>query len=145
LHAGTGETMTKKTFNCRDIAVPHDQMISLRKLGKLNLGLDDMVAINISASGAVKNKSIKYAFNFWRFAALAAFLSSIYLSFTYQWWCFIPGLFVTGAMIKATNAGHVSNLLESAMEDRQLYENVRQMNGWSYQIEESDAAPYRTG
>lgn len=135
--------MSKKVLSCREISLPHEQMVSLRKAGKLNLGIDNSLAAQISAARMGPSKStVSAAFKFWQLAALGVAAYSIYLSFTAQWWWFIPGLVVAGAILKSNSAGNAENVLDAAMTDREFYERVRAINGWLYQIDEAEAAKY---
>ena len=45
--------MPRIILDCRTVNLPHDQMVSLRKAGHLNLGIDNNLAAQISAQGLI--------------------------------------------------------------------------------------------
>jgi hypothetical protein len=138
--------MPKKVLNCREISLTHDQMVSLRQTGKLNLVIENDLAARVSTGrNAPKKSTITAAFYFWQVVVLIVEVGSIYLSFTSHWWWFIPGLVLAGMLFKANATGNAENLIDAAMMDPAFYESIRKQNGWLYQIEEADAATYLQG
>ncbi|MCV0387073.1 MAG: hypothetical protein K5821_11670 [Nitrobacter sp.] len=136
--------MPKVVLDCRAINLPYDQMIALRKSGHLNLGIDNTLAAQISAARAgSKMTTATTAHTFWRLAAHGVAIFGIYLSITSQWWWFIVGLVSAIVISKSNQQGNAENILDAAMIDRDFYERVRKFNGWQYQIDETNAAPYR--
>lgn len=133
-----------KSFGCRDINLPHADMMALRNAGALKLGIEHEAAFQISLQklGPTKTKA-SGAFHFWNFVAMAAFGASIYMSFTSNWWWFLAGFVAMFFIWNANKKGNATNLLDAAMIDPAFYERVRRLGGWSYQIEESRAAQYR--
>ncbi|WP_404559391.1 hypothetical protein [Bradyrhizobium ottawaense] len=136
--------MTKVILDCRTINLSHDQMISLRKSGHLNLGIDNNLAAQISAARAgSKMTSASTAHTFWRLAALAVVIGGIYLSVTSHWWWFIVGIIGAIVISRANQSANAENVLDAAMIDRDFYDRVRKINGWQYQIDEAEAQRYR--
>lgn len=136
--------MPKIILDCRTINPPHDQMVSLRKSGHLNLGIDNNLATQISAARAGSNKTTaSAAHTFWHLVALGVAIYGIYLSFTSHWWWFIVGFVGAIVISKANQKGNAENVLDAAMIDRDFYERVRNINGWQYQIDEAEAQKYR--
>lgn len=137
--------MAKRTFSCREISLDYDQMLSLRSVGALNLGVEEGVASRLATQGIHPTKTTaSAAHKFWNFVGLAILLGTIYFSFTSRWWWFIPGVIACVLVWKANQKGHSENLLDAAMVDRNFYERVRGLNGWLYQIEETEAAKYKS-
>jgi hypothetical protein len=58
------------------------------------------------------------------------------LSFESNWWWFLFGIVGTIFIYKANKKGNSENYLDAAMVDEDFYERIRDINGWSYQIEE---------
>lgn len=137
--------MEKKVFTCQEIDLSHEQMVTLRETGHLNLGIDNSLALQISNArglGPAKTTA-SVAFHFWNWVAFGVFGFSIYWSFVNAWWWFIPGILAFGVVIRANKKGNISNLLDAAMIDQDFYERVREVGGWTYQIEEDVAGKYR--
>ena len=67
-------------FSNNEISIPYDDMISLRKSGKLNLGMDDELATKIADDTRFAPKSIKttMAMHLWSLVAVGQFVYSIY-------------------------------------------------------------------
>ncbi|MCJ9729476.1 hypothetical protein MOV75_04545 [Bradyrhizobium sp. PRIMUS42] len=136
--------MTKVILDCRTINLTHDQMVSLRNSGHLNLGIDNNLAAQISAARkGSKMTSASTAHTLWRVVALGFAIGGIYLSATSHWWWFIVGIVVAIVISKANQSGNAENVLDAAMIDRDFYERVRKINGWQYQIDEVEAQRYR--
>ena len=73
---------------------------------------------------------------------MGAFGYSIYLSFTSNWWWFIAGFLVMQIIWSANKKGGSENVLDAALSDSEFYERVRQLGGWLYEIEQSEADKY---
>lgn len=138
--------MGKRTFTCGEVSLTHSQMLELRSAGRLNLGINNDLATQISnARGAGSQKTTSSAaFHFWNWVAVGVFIYSIYLSFTSSWWWFIPGFIAMRVVWAANKKGNSENLLDSAMIDEGFYERVRSVGGWLYQMEEDEAMKYKT-
>lgn len=136
--------MPKVVLDCRTINLPYDQMITLRKSGHLNLGIDNTLATQISAARAgSKMTTASTTHTFWTLAALGVAIFGIYLSITSQWWWFIVGIVGAIVISKSNQQGNAENVLDAAIIDRDFYERVRKLNGWQYQIDETEAQKYR--
>ena len=106
-----GETVTKKTFRCHDIDLPHADMVALRNAGQLNLGIDNELAAQISSHAIRPTKTTaSAAFIFWNFIGFVVLGVSIYWSFTSNWWWFIVGLVAAFAVWGANRKGNSTNL-----------------------------------
>ena len=132
-------------YSNNEISIPYEDMISLRKSGKLNLGMDDELATKLADDARFAPKSIKstMAMHFWSLIAVGQFIYSIYESFTGIWWVFIPSFFLMFAIHKANKKGTSQNLLEEAHTDKDFYERVRKGKFWQYEISEEDAKKYK--
>ena len=141
---GGGTRGAMKSFSCREIILPHADVVALRNAGQLNLGIDNEVAFQISAQKLGPTKTTaSAAFHFWNFMAMAALGLSVYWSFTSNWWWFIVGLVALFLIWNANKKGNATNLIDAAMVDPAFYERVRKIGGWRYQIDEAHAAKYR--
>jgi hypothetical protein len=128
----------KKMYDCKQINLTHARMVELRNDGKLNLGINEDFASRIannSRLGPTKT-SANIAFHFWNWVAFSLFIYTIYLSFESNWWWFLFGIVGTIFIYKANKKGNGENYLDAAMVDEDFYERIRDINGWSYQIEE---------
>lgn len=136
--------MSMQQYSCQQVKIDHEQLIQLRQAGHLNLGMDNSLAIQISNNpdiGPTKS-SASIAFHFWNWVAIGVFGYSIYLSVTGDWWWFIPGAVVMSVILKSNKKGNSENLLDAAFDDPDFYERVREVDGWIYQIEESEAVKF---
>jgi hypothetical protein len=137
-------SMPKVILDCQTISLSYDQMVSLRKSGHLNLGINNNLAAQISAARVGSEKTTaSAAHTFWRLVALGVAACGIYFSFTSHWWWSIIGIIGAIVISKANQQGNAENVLDAAMIDPDFYERVRKINGWQYQIDEASAAPYR--
>ena len=128
----------KKMYDCKQINLTHARMVELRNDGKLNLGINEDFASRIannSRLGPTKT-SANIAFHFWNWVAFSLFIYTIYLSFESNWWWFLFGIVGTIFIYKANKKGNGENYLDAAMVDEDFYERIRDINVWSYQIEE---------
>jgi hypothetical protein len=136
-----------KTFYCSDIDLTHAQMLELRNAGSLNLGINDTLSANILIEKGIAPTSTtaSAAFTFYNWIAVGIFIYSIYLSFTSNWWWFILGFLAKRVVWGANKKGGSENLLDAAMIDSEFYDRVKELGGWMYQMEESDAKKYLIG
>ena len=134
-----------KRYSNYEVSIPYEDMISLRKSGKLNLGMDDELATKLADDARFAPKSIKttMAMYFWTWIAVGQFIYSIYESFTGLWWVFIPSFFLMFVIHRANKKGTSQNLLDEAHKDKDFYERVRKGKFWQYEISEDDAKKYK--
>ena len=59
-----------------------------------------------------------------------------------NWWWFILGFLAMRVVWGANKKGGSENLLDAAMIDSEFYDRVKELGGWMYQMEESDAKKY---
>lgn len=132
-----------RIYTAKEINLNHAQFMELRRANKVRLGIDKDLALKVSQSGLMPKKStIGAASTFWTWFSVALFFGSIYLSFTFAWWVFIPGIVLTVVFFNANKAGNSENLLDLADQDGDFYEQVRTLGVWQYQMAEEDAYPY---
>jgi len=134
-----------KTYSNEEISIPFDDMIKLRKSGKLQLGLDNDVAMKVADNSEFAPSSIKttMAMHFWSLVAVGQFLYSIYESITGIWWVFIPSFILMFAIHKANKKGTAQNLLDEAQKDKGFYEKIRKASGWLYQTDSETANKFK--
>ena len=124
--------------NRQGVFLPHCEVTSLRAKGMLNLGIENDLALNVTANDRIRSASA--AFHFWSWIAIGIFIGSVYWSFTKDWWWFIIGFFLMRLVWKANTKGTAENLLEKAMVDKEFYDRVLAMEGWMYQVDEANLA-----
>ena len=135
----------KRVFSTREVEIGHSELVALRKAGKLNLGIDNDLAVRMVAAGhGPRNDPTAAAMEFYSSVALGVLGVSIYLSFTNAWWWFIPGLVASLMIFSANKRGTSQNLLDAAMEDVEFYERFRSAGIWMYEMTEEDAEEYST-
>ena len=126
-----------KRYLGNEVSIPYEQMIELRKSGKLNLGIDNAIALKISDNANFKKtKTIGIAMHFWSWIAVGCLGYSVYLSFTSFWWAFIPGIIIMSVIWSANKKGNSENLLDEAQRNKEFYEEVKSLDGWMYEIDE---------
>ncbi len=130
----------KTTINSKECHLPHENFLKLSKLGILNLGINNSNAMDISNNSNLKptRTTASAAFLFWSWIGLGILGISIYLSFTYQWWCFIIGIFLWQLLWKANKKSNSQNLLDAAIIDESFYTKILNLNGWIYQCDENN-------
>jgi hypothetical protein len=136
--------VTKVTLSGTQVSVPHAAMVSLRREGKLNLGIVNDVGEKLVSLGIRPAGGTSAAFWFYRLVALSVFVLGLYWAFTSAWWWGVLGLIAMTVIWNANRTGLSENLMDAAMDDPLFYERVRELNGWLYQIEEDAAEPFRT-
>ncbi|GGE46777.1 hypothetical protein [Actibacterium pelagium] len=133
----------QKTYTTDQLFIKHDDLIDLRGDGRLNLGINNDVAMKLHASGLGPKKGTSdIAAAFFGWVAVGAFLVSIYFSFTDKWWWFIPGFIGMRVVWSAVKSATPSNYLDAAMYDADFYERCRQAGLWFYQMDEDVAENY---
>lgn len=132
-----------RIYTAKEINLNHAQFMALRRAKKVRLGIDNDLALKVSQSGLMPKKStVGAASTFWTLFSVGLFIGSVYLSFTWAWWAFIPGIILTVVFFNANKAGNSENLLDLADQDENFYEQVRTLGAWQYQMTEEDAHPY---
>jgi hypothetical protein len=131
--------MTMKTFKNQDgYKLTHAEVFMLRDSGRLNLGVNEILVQRLTEKGLGPKTTARAAYKFWTFVAGAVFIYSIYLSFTKHWWYFIVGFLLLGLIQGSNNKGNVTNYLDAAIVDKEFYDNVLLVDGWMYQIDETE-------
>ena len=132
-----------RIYSTKEINLNHAQFMELRRANKVRLGINNDTALKVSQSDLMpKGSTVGAASTFWKWFSVALLIGSVYLSFTWAWWVFIPGIVLAVMFLNANKAGNSENLLDLADRDANFYENVRMLGGWQYQIAEEDAHPF---
>lgn len=64
--------MAIKLFSCRDLDLPHDEMVTLRHADKLQLGIKNDLAAKLSVEGIKPTKTTAHAaYTFWNLVGLS--------------------------------------------------------------------------
>lgn len=133
----------KRVFTAGEVAISHSEYVTLRKGGKISLGIDNEIATKAVAAGTgPANGGSNAAFHFYSWLAIGVFIVSIYFSFTSAWWWFVPGLIGMSVIWSANKSGNADNLLDAAMYDKEFYERFRAAGVWQYEMSEEDAQKY---
>jgi hypothetical protein len=133
--------MEKTTISSREYIVTHEQLLSFRASGDLNLGVhNNQAALMVSSGVGATSTSSKTAFRFWDLAAAIILIGSIVLSFVYYWWLFIVGFITSGILGRANRQTATEDVLSKAFSDRHFYETVAEKDGWLYQVSSSKIA-----
>jgi Na+-translocating ferredoxin:NAD+ oxidoreductase RnfD subunit len=130
----------KISVSCSELKIPFHQLKELAAAGKIKLGIDNSVALQISSNRSLQptNKAVTGALHLWNWVAVIVFIASIYLSFTSAWWWFIPGIFLSGIIANSNKKGNAENVLDEGLRDQIFYNKILSANGWIYQISKSD-------
>jgi len=128
-----------KTYNCREINLSYSHMRHLRDSNDLHLGIDNTDATKYVIEGLVKNKGVWAASTFYSWIAIGIFIYSIYLSYTIQWWIFIPGFFLMRIVWNATKQTNADYVIDDAMTNSRLYHRVKDDGNWLYYLHEEKA------
>lgn len=134
--------MAEILTNTDGVYLPYEKFVKLRVAGELNLGVLDDTAGKLllgSSSKYPNTQGIRYGFYIWGGAALCLIGYSIYLSFTFVWWSFIPGLLLGTWIEKVNKKSFRENCLDYALRNRDYYLDVMLRNGWAYQVRDPDA------
>lgn len=127
--------MKKLATNKQGVEIDYDAFVKLRKSGQLELGISNGLATSLAGHTKIKG-SVSAAFHFYSWIAVAIFIYSIYLSYSKHWWFFIIGIFLTKVVWSANKKGNAENIVNAALNDKNLYNRVLEMKGWMYMIEE---------
>ena len=121
----------------KEFKLTHEKMFELYKAGKLRLGINNSLTIELATNRHLKPQktTASAALLFWSWAGVLIFIYSVYLSITTDWWYFILGFIAWRILWKANKKGTTENLLDAALVDKEFYEKVLQLNGWSYLTE----------
>ena len=121
----------------KEFKIPHEKLLELYKARKLRLGINNSLTIELATNSHLKPKktTASAALLFWSWVGIFIFIYSIYLSITSDWWYFILGFIAWRILWKANRKGTSENLLDAALFDKEFYERVLQLNGWSYLTE----------
>jgi hypothetical protein len=135
--------MAMRIYSSSELSVGYDELVDLHNRGKLNLGMNRMVASKLSATGFATTSSeirgVRASYHFFTWAPIAGFLWTIYLSFTSSWWWFIIGLLVMLFVQKVNLESNAQNVCDAACRDPALYNELRNYGVLSYQIDENEA------
>tara|TARA_Y100000389_G_scaffold7060_1_gene6789 strand:- start:98 stop:514 length:417 start_codon:yes stop_codon:yes gene_type:complete len=129
------------------LSIPYDDMIELKNEGRLELGLENHIAtqliLDASKYGISLEKSVIGAGHFWSWVAVGLFIYSLYLSYASAWWWFILGFIMMSSIHKANRKSNSENILEQALRDKTMYEQIREADLWMYLTSEDIANKYQ--
>ena len=132
-----------KSYWADELNLKYDDYKKLHLDGKCNLGIPNDVAQQISDMKLnPKGSGTGMAMKFWNFAGFAAFGYSIYLSFTWEWWAFIPGFFVMGFIFNVNKKSKGENVLNDALNNEEFYNKLMTINNIRVQIDEEEAKKF---
>lgn len=111
--------------------IPYELMLHLVEQQVLRLGVDNSLAVNLVKNGHW-SKNQRMAYIFWHLAGNVIFISSIVLSFTWHWWMFIVGWFLSGVVDRANDKSASNFVLNRGLSDQFFYKCVMDNGGWNY-------------
>ena len=79
---------------------------------------------------------------FWNLAGFGSFGYSIYLSFTWQWWAFIPGFFIMGFIFNMNKQSNAENVLNDALYNKDFYNKIMTIKTVRVQIDEIESLKF---
>ena len=134
-----------KSFYADEVDIPYEDYKKLHAEGKCNLGIANSAAEGISRiKGALpKGSGTGYAFSFYNLIGVGLFVGSIYLSFTWNWWAFIPGFFIASFIFNMNRKSNAENVLDEALHNQEFYEELRYLPTVKYQLDESVVEKYK--
>ena len=136
--------MTRRVFTCDEVSIRHEQLLSLCSAGDLKLGINDDVSTQIlNTPGAGPSvTTANAAGHLWNWIAFGTLIYSVYLSFSWHWWAFIPGIIVMRSIYGANKLSNSQNYLDAAMVDEDFYNRICSAGVWLYEMEPELAAKY---
>jgi hypothetical protein len=135
--------MTDKILtNKQGVKISHENLVKLRSNNLIRLGVVNELATKLTVLRDIvpTKTTASKAFQFWNWVAILSFFASIYWTFTEYWWSFIVGLIVMRLVWNANKKANAENYLDAAMIDKEFYEKVMGLDGWIYQIKESNTS-----
>lgn len=126
--------------NKQGVKISHANYVTLRNKNLIKLGIEDDLSTKLAGNSDIvptKTTAVK-AFHFWNWIAVICFFVSIYWTFTAYWWSFIAGFVVMRFLWKVNKKSNSENFLDAAMVDKEFYEKVMKIEGWIYQIDDSN-------
>lgn len=144
LAAAGVSNMALEDYSSRDLLIPHNDLVALRRSGTLYLGIDQRVASQLSLSSAYapRGNAVRAAFLLYEWLAIAVLVVGICLSFAWKWYAFVPALLLTAIIRRGNKQGNADNILDAAMADEDFYLKVLDLNGWLYRLPPEVAAKY---
>ncbi len=135
--------MTKWNRQCHEVNINHDQMVELNKEGSLNLLIVDSLEKQIYslAQNESKNISSGYKLTKRKIIALGVLGVSFYFGINESWGWLGIGL-IAAVIIVLKKENNNTNIIDLAIKDAEFFERVKEMKGWTFQIEEGKEKEY---
>ena len=135
--------MTKWNFQSDEVNLTHDQMVELNKEGSLNLIIVDSLEKQIDslAQNESKNISSGYKLTKRKIIALGVLGVSFYFGINESWGWLGIGL-IAAVIIVLKKENNNTNIIDLAIKDAEFFERVKEMKGWTFQIEEGKEKEY---
>ena len=107
-----------KIVYTNDITLSHEDYRKLHLVGKCNLGVPNDLAEKIAVDTDLMAGSNAGSKNWIGiFLSLGIFIYSIYLSFTWAWWSFMPGWLLAGIISIRNRKNTSKDVLKFALEN----------------------------
>ena len=143
--------MTKWNYRCDEVNLNHDQMIELNKDGLLKLIIAESLEKQIVSlvkeefeKKEIKNISSGYKLTKGKIIAFGVLCVSLYLCIIGEWawlWGVIIAIgFIVHDIIPA--GMNTENIIDLAIKDAEIFEKIKEMEGWIFQIEEGKEKEY---
>jgi len=115
--------------------IPYKDAMELNKDFTVLLGVDDDIAWRLQKLKAVRIP----ATIFWLIVSHLVPIAGIVLSFTYEWWAFIPGVVLCCMLFNANKKANGKNMLDLILRDENCYNIVAMHGGVLYVYSEEHA------
>ena len=129
-------------FNASELNIPYAEYKKLYASGKCRFGVNVHVATQVTSNAFATSSGIFLAFLFFNTIAIICFLVSIYLSFTWAWWAFFPGFLIAYFIMKLNGKSNAENVLRAALQDEDLYNDLRSIPNSTYLIDQNTAQQF---
>lgn len=132
-----------KTFWANEITLTHEDYRRLHLAGKCNLGVPNDLAEKIAVDTDLMADSSAGSKNWIGiFLSLGVMIYSIYLSFTWAWWSFIPGWLIGGIISIRNRKSTAKDVLKYALNNEDFYLKLTSISSVSFQMDDETSTKY---
>jgi len=132
-----------KIVYSNQIKIPHSDYVTMNLNGQCNLGVPNDLAEKIAVETNLMPGSLAGKKNWVGiFLSLGIMAYSIYLSFTFAWWIFIPGWLLAGIISLRNRKNTSKDVLKYALENQEFYNLLVASGSVSFQIDDKLSQKY---
>ncbi len=133
----------ERVFGCLEVDIAFSEYKKLDQDGLVKLGIDHKVADTLIADNfGPSAKGVAASNIFYLLVSVAVIVGSVYLSFTYAWWAFIPGVALGLYSHRKTLGSHAKKCVAKGHHDPDFYGAVKDRGGWLYKMKEEVAEQF---